>query len=162
MALRAGLYRSLEGKTIGCRVAGHEGTACLCRRLFAGKSRHVTAEMLFEEIKLTQQSISLATIYNTLRQFTEAGLLRALLADATKSFFDTRVVDHHHFYLEDSAQLIDTPNKVIVEKLPKAPEGFAIDSIEVIVRLRRKIKTIAPSSGYVERKSFIRHERGLG
>ena len=112
----------------------------LCRLLYAGKARHVTAEMLFEEAKQAEQSMSLATIYNTLRQFTEAGLLRPIATDGTKSYFDTNVTDHHHFYLEDGSRLIDIPTKVSFQKLPLPPEGYAIDRIDVVVRLRRRPK----------------------
>jgi Fur family transcriptional regulator, iron response regulator len=94
--------------------------------------------MLFEEARQAEQSMSLATIYNTLRQFTEAGLLRPIATDGTKSYFDTNVTDHHHFYLE--ARLIDIPIKVPFQKLPVPPEGYAIDRIDVVVRLRRRPK----------------------
>lgn len=107
--------------------------------LFGRGHRHVTAEMLYDEACEARISVSLATVYNTLHQFREAGLLRQLAVDGTKSYFDTNVAEHHHFFMEDDQTLVDVPEGLIsVASVPEAPEGTEIVCVEVIVRLRRK------------------------
>jgi Fur family transcriptional regulator, iron response regulator len=107
--------------------------------LFAKGDRHVTAEMLSEEANQAKVSVSLATIYNTLNQFTEVGLLRQVAIDASKSYFDTNNTEHHHFYIEDRHELVDvSPTDIIVGKAPVPPDGYEISRIDVVVRLRRK------------------------
>jgi Fur family transcriptional regulator, iron response regulator len=107
--------------------------------LFAKGDRHVTAEMLFEEANQAKVSVSLATVYNTLNQFTEVGLLRQVAIDASKSYFDTNNTEHHHFYVEDRHELIDvSPPDMIVGKAPVPPDGYEIVHMDVVVRLRRK------------------------
>ena len=105
--------------------------------LFAKGDRHLTAEMLFEEATRAKVSVSLATIYNTLHQFTEVGVLRQVAIDASKSYFDTNNTEHHHFYIEDRHELMDIPStNMIVGKPPMAPDGYEITRIDVVVRLR--------------------------
>ncbi|WP_371125859.1 iron response transcriptional regulator IrrA [Bosea sp. (in: a-proteobacteria)] len=105
--------------------------------LFAKGDRHVSAEMLYEEALRAREPLSLATVYNTLRQFSEAGLLRQVSVSGPKTFFDTNVSEHHHFYNEDDETVVDIPGSTIqVAGLPEAPEGMMISSVEVIVRLR--------------------------
>lgn len=105
--------------------------------LFAKGDRHVSAEMLYEEALRAREPLSLATVYNTLRQFSEAGLLRQVSVSGPKTFFDTNVSEHHHFYNEDDETVTDIPGSMIqVAGLPDAPEGMVIASVEVIVRLR--------------------------
>ena len=105
--------------------------------LFAKGDRHLTAEMLFEEATRAKVSVSLATIYNTLHQFTEVGFLRQVAIDASKSYFDTNNTEHHHFYIEDRHELMDIPStNMIVGKPPMAPDGYEITRIDVVVRLR--------------------------
>src|SRR6188508_1136956 len=107
--------------------------------LFAKGDRHLTAEMLFEEASKARVPVSLATVYNTLNQFTEVGLLRQVAVDGSKTYFDTNVSDHHHFFLEDDDALLDIPGtEVIVGKAPVAPEGYEIARVDVVVRLRKK------------------------
>jgi Fur family transcriptional regulator, iron response regulator len=106
--------------------------------LFGRGDRHLTAEMLYDEAMRAKVPVSLATVYNTLHQFTEAGLLRQLALDGSKAYFDTNPSEHHHFYLEDESQVIDMPDcGITVDSLPEAPEGMEIAGVEVIVRLRR-------------------------
>jgi Fur family iron response transcriptional regulator len=105
--------------------------------LFAKGDRHVTAELLYEEAMRARVPVSLATVYNTLHQFTEAGLLRQLAVDGSKSYFDTNTTDHHHFYVEGDDALVDMPAEVAVGALPAPPEGMEIARVDVIVRLRR-------------------------
>src|SRR5580692_436113 len=107
--------------------------------LFAKGDRHVTAEMLYEEATRAKVPVSLATVYNTLHQFTEVGLLRQVAVDGSKAYFDTNNSEHHHFFVEDQNDLMDIPaNEVLVGKAPVAPEGYEIARIDVVVRLRRK------------------------
>jgi Fur family iron response transcriptional regulator len=105
--------------------------------LFAKGDRHVTAEILHEEAQASRVSISLATIYNSLHQFTQAGLLREIAIDGSRTYFDTNVSDHHHFLVEGTNALIDLPRIAIDPKeLPEPPAGKRIARVEVVIRLR--------------------------
>ena len=107
--------------------------------LFAKGDRHVTAELLYEEAVRAKVPVSVATVYNTLHQFTEAGLLREVAIDGSKTYFDTNTSDHHHFFIEGENGLVDIPGAHIdVGTVPEAPEGMEIARVDVIVRLRRK------------------------
>jgi Fur family iron response transcriptional regulator len=107
--------------------------------LFAKGDRHVTAEMLYEEANNAKMPVSLATVYNTLHQFTEVGLLRQVAIDGSKAYFDTNNTEHHHFFIEDRNDLLDIPAAdVVVGRAPVAPAGYEIARIDVVVRLRRK------------------------
>jgi Fur family iron response transcriptional regulator len=109
----------------------------LARLLLEGGDRHVSAEALHQEVKEAGFKISLATIYNTLHQFTQAGLLREVVVEAGRSYFDTNITDHHHFFLPESGTLKDIPgDQVTMNLLPEAPEGTEIDRVDVIVRLK--------------------------
>lgn len=111
--------------------------------LFCRGHRHITAEMLYDEACNAKISVSLATIYNTLHQFCEAGLLRQLAVDGTKSYFDTNISEHHHYFFEEDQTLIDIPDKTIsVTGIPDAPVDMEISSVEVIVRLKRKKRAV--------------------
>ena len=106
--------------------------------LFAKGDRHLTAEMLYEEATKAKVPVSLATVYNTLHQFTEVGLLRQVAVDGSKTYFDTNVTEHHHFFIEGENALVDiTDVEPIVGKMPAAPEGFEIARVDVVVRLKR-------------------------
>jgi Fur family transcriptional regulator, iron response regulator len=108
--------------------------------LFAKGDRHFTAEMLYEEASHARVPVSLATVYNTLHQFTDAGLLRQVAVDGSKTYFDTRTSQHHHFFVEVENALLDIPDAdVVVGKTPSPPEGYEITRIDVVVRLRRKV-----------------------
>ena len=107
--------------------------------LFAKGDRHVTAELLYEEAVRAKVPVSVATVYNTLHQFTEAGLLREVAIDGSKTYFDTNISHHHHFFIEGENGLVDIPGTNIdVGTVPDAPEGMEIARVDVIVRLRRK------------------------
>ncbi len=107
--------------------------------LFGKGARHLTAEMLYEEATLAKVPVSLATVYNTLNQLTDAGLLRQVSVDGTKTYFDTNVTAHHHFYLENNHELVDIPDPhLALQKMPEAPEGYEIARIDMVVRLRKK------------------------
>jgi len=108
----------------------------LAKILFQGEDRHVTAEKLYNEALSGRMKISLATVYNTLRQFTEVGMLREISVDATRSYFDTNTNKHHHFYFEKDGKLGDIPDGMIsIDKLPEAPDGTKIKSIDVVVTI---------------------------
>lgn len=104
-----------------------------------GCNRHVTAESLFAASKDQGESVSLATVYNTLRAFCDAGLMQEVTVDGTRSYFDTNTHEHPHFYWEDDGHLTDAPSdQLIITQLPDAPEGAEIASVDVVIRLRRK------------------------
>ena len=108
----------------------------LAKLLFDGEDRHVTAEILYLEAQSEKFKVSLATVYNTLHQFTSAGLLREISVDASRSYFDTNTGHHHHFYYEKDGKLRDIPDGVIsIGKLPSAPEGTKIKSVDIIVTI---------------------------
>jgi Fur family transcriptional regulator, iron response regulator len=106
--------------------------------LFDGRDRHVTAEMLHEEARGRGIRVSVATVYNTLHQFTQAGLLNAVAVDGSKTFFDTNTTEHHHFYCNLDGRLVDIPgDSMTVVGLPEPPAGMFIQRVEVVVRMAR-------------------------
>ena len=108
----------------------------LGRLLFDGGDRHVTAETLHEEAQKAGISVSLATVYNTLHQFTGAKLLREVVVDSSRTYFDTNISDHHHFFVENNGKLMDIDGeKIAITGLPEAPGGMGIARVDVIVRL---------------------------
>lgn len=123
------------------RMAGLRPTrqrVALAELLFGGPHRHVSAEQLHGEATDARVGVSLATIYNTLHQFHEAGLLREVAVDASRSYFDTDTSDHHHFYVEDEQRMIDIPaSSVEFASLPQAPEGMMVSHVDVVIRVRR-------------------------
>ena len=107
--------------------------------LFGAGDRHVTAELLHAEAVSSGERVSLATVYNTLHQFCNAGLLRELAIEGSKAYFDTNTSNHSHFYLEAESRLMDIEgNSVHVAGLPDPPDGMTISHIDVVVRLKRK------------------------
>lgn len=110
----------------------------LGRLLFGKDGRHLTAEMLYEEANQAKVPVSLATVYNTLNQLTKAGLLRQVGVDGTKTYFDTNVSAHHHFYVEDDHELMDISDpKLLSQEMPDAPQGYEIVRVDMVVRLRK-------------------------
>ena len=104
-----------------------------------GQNRHVTAESLFVAASGAGEKVSLATVYNTLRAFCDAGLMREITVDGSKSYFDTNMSDHPHFYWEDSGELTDAAAAQLeIKRLPDVPEDAEIASVDVVIRLRRK------------------------
>ena len=130
------LHRDVE--TI-LREAGLRPTrqrVALAQLLFCGEDRHVTAELLHDEVEARGEQVSLATVYNTLHQFKRAGLVRELAIDSTKTYFDTNTSNHNHYLLEPEGELMDIPGHSIrVDGLPQPPEGMKISHIDVVVRL---------------------------
>jgi Fur family transcriptional regulator, iron response regulator len=107
--------------------------------LFGKGDRHITAEMLYEEASKAKVPVSLATVYNTLHQLTDVGLLRQVAVDGSKTYFDTNVSQHHHFFIEGENDLLDIPQTdVVVGKMPVPPDGYEIERIDVVVRLRKR------------------------
>ncbi len=108
----------------------------LARLLFSQGDRHVTAEALFTEAKTARVNVSLATVYNALHDFTAKGLLREISLDTERSYFDTNVGDHHHFYFERTGRLEDIPGDAVqIAGLPDAPDGATITRVDVIIRV---------------------------
>ncbi|MEO1536398.1 MAG: iron response transcriptional regulator IrrA [Pseudomonadota bacterium] len=104
-----------------------------------GKNRHVTAEGLHAASQDAGEAVSLATVYNTLRAFCDAGLVQEITVDGSKSYFDTNTADHPHFFWEDEARLSDAPAEELeIKRLPQAPDGAEIAKVDVVIRLRRK------------------------
>ncbi len=103
-----------------------------------GKNRHVTAESLYAEVVKSGEKVALATVYNTLRAFCDAGLMQEVTVDGTRSYFDTRTDDHPHFFWEDTADLTDAPaSELDIRRLPTPPAGAEIAKVDVVIRLRR-------------------------
>ena len=129
----AGLLRRAGLRPTRQRIA-------LATLLFSRGDRHVSAETVYEEAVGARVSVSLATVYNTLNQFTEAGLLRELAVSGAKSFFDTRTSPHHHFWSEADGVMTDVAaEEVEVARLPEPPPGMEIAGVEVMIRLRPRV-----------------------
>jgi Fur family iron response transcriptional regulator len=129
-------------KTVGLRPTRQR--LALAKLLFeapTGCDRHITAEQLHAEAVADNVRVSLATIYNSLHQFTEAGLLREVVVESGRSYFDTNVSDHHHFYFEDSGRLQDIPGELVqLESLPPTPAGARVARVDVIIRLNAGVE----------------------
>ena len=121
------------------RAAGLRPTRqrlALARLLFGTGDRHVTAEQLHDEAMAAKVKVSLATVYNTLHQFCEAGLLREVVVEPGRSYFDTNISDHYHFFFPASGRLHDIPGAALrIDSLPEPPDGASIDRVDVIIRL---------------------------
>jgi Fur family iron response transcriptional regulator len=111
----------------------------LARLLFADGNRHVTAEILQADAELSDINVSPATVYNTLQQFTDAGLMRRLAIDGPRTWFDTNVSEHHHFYVEDDDAIVDIPDgQLNLACLPEVPDDIEIVRVEVVVKVRKR------------------------
>jgi Fur family transcriptional regulator, iron response regulator len=127
---RAGLRPTRQRQALAALLFGAPGQPV--------EDRHVTAEDLHMEARDRDLRVSLATVYNTLHQFTRAGLLREVVVDSGRSYFDTNTSDHHHFYLVDGAMLTDIPGPDIeMAAIPSAPVGMEVERVEVVIRLRK-------------------------
>lgn len=128
--------RALEKlKTVGLRPTRQR--LALAKLLFDAEDRHVSAEQLHAEAVAADMRVSLATVYNTLHQFTSAGLLREVVVESGRAYFDTNTTNHHHFYHVDDGKLVDIEqSRLSVASLPEAPAGTAVDRVDVIIRLR--------------------------
>ena len=108
----------------------------LAKLLFEKGKRHVSAEELYGEVKKEDRKISLATIYNTLRHFTNIGLIREIVVDQNKSLYCTNNESHYHLYIEDEGKIVDIPTKNINLNIPSIPACLSLHNIDVIVRIR--------------------------
>ncbi len=108
----------------------------LAKLLFDQEDRHITAEALHQEVNGAGAKVSLATIYNTLHQFTEAGLLKEVIVDSNRTYFDTNVGDHHHIYFKEEELLKDIPaDDLVISALPKTPMGKKISGVSVVIHM---------------------------
>ena len=136
MPIKAGSDQAGRLRSAGLRPTRQR--MALAQLLFTDKDRHVTAEALHGEATAAGEAVSLATVYNTLHQFTEAGLLRQVVVDGARTYFDTNTGDHHHFYREGDGLLIDIDGAAItVHGVPQPPKGAKVERIDVIIRLSR-------------------------
>ena len=110
----------------------------LSRILFGNGDCHITADALYAAAVASGMKISQATIYNTLNQFVELGLLRQIGVDGSRSFFDTNTTVHPHFFYEDEGVLVDVPEHVAFDQLPEPLPGYGMERIDVIIHLRRR------------------------
>lgn len=123
---RGGLRPTRQRQTLAALLVGD------------GCDRHVTAESLFSASQGTGEKVSLATVYNTLKAFCDAGLMQEVTVDGSRSYFDTRIDDHPHFYWENTAELVDAPSEGLqITGLPPAPEGAVVSRVDVVIRLRK-------------------------
>ena len=126
------------------RAAGLRPTrqrVALAGLLLENGNRHVTAEQLHSEARAAAIPVSLATVYNTLHQFIQCGILRELVIEPGRSYFDTNLDNHHHFYCESTGLLQDIPGElVMVGRLPEPPAGAEISRIDVIIRIRQETR----------------------
>ena len=131
--------RQIERRVRDAGLRPTRQRVALANLLFAQGDRHLSAEELHEEAISAGVPVSLATVYNTLNQLTDAGLLRQVSVDGTKTYFDTNVSAHHHFYLENNHELVDIPDPhLMLQKMPEIPEGYEIARVDMVVRLRKK------------------------
>ena len=139
METQSSVRRPFSGAIAQLKAAGLRPTRqriALAKLLFEGSNRHVTAEELHDEARGAGVSVSLATVYNALHQFTDAGLMREVVVEAGRSYFDTNTGDHHHFFHEDTGTLDDIPSaEISLATLPEAPEGTSVRRVDVIVRV---------------------------
>ena len=135
-----GRERSYSGLIGRLKEAGLRPTRqrlALGRLLFDRDHRHITAEQLHGEALAGAVCVSVATVYNTLHQFTKAGLLREVVVEPGRSYFDTNVEDHHHFYFEEAGRLEDIPaDRLSLQRIPRPPEGTRIARVDVVIRLQ--------------------------
>ena len=108
----------------------------LAKLLFEKGDRHISAENLYEEVKQENRKISLATVYNTLKQFKKLGLLKELLLDQNKSLYCTNHDDHYHLYIEDEGKIVDIPKKNIDLNIPEIPACLQFHNIDIVVKVR--------------------------
>ncbi|MBT6197365.1 MAG: transcriptional repressor [Pelagibacteraceae bacterium] len=108
----------------------------LAKLIFDKGTRHISAENLFDEVKKEERKISMATVYNTLKQFTSLGLIREIVVDQNKSLYCNNNQSHYHLYIEDEGKIIDIPTKNIDLNIPSIPACLQLHNIDVIVRIR--------------------------
>lgn len=129
-------YSNILDRLRGVGLRPTRQRLALAKLLFENGDRHISAEQLHSEALDSHIRVSLATVYNTLHQFTDAGLMREIVVDSGRSYFDTNTSDHHHFFYEASGRLEDIPgDQVQLSQMPQAPDGHRIKRVDVIVRI---------------------------
>jgi Fur family iron response transcriptional regulator len=129
-------YKQVLDRLRGAGLRPTRQRLALAKMLLEGPDRHVTAEILHAEAQAASIRVSLATVYNTLHQFTAAGLLREIVVDSQRSYFDTNTSDHHHFFFEGSNRLDDIPgDQVVVASMPPPPAGAKVKRVDIVIRL---------------------------
>src|SRR5262245_25702805 len=128
--------RKIERLLRDARLRPTRQRLAVARLLFSGGHRHVTPETLYNDVRQAGAKISLATIYNALHQFRDAGLVREVILDSGRMWFDTNAGPHHHFFVEETGELIDIPEERVDVATPAPPRGFAVSSVDVVVRLK--------------------------
>ena len=108
----------------------------LAKMLFEKGRRHISAEELYDEVKKDDRKISLATVYNSLKQFSALGLIREIVVDQNKSLYCTNNESHYHLYIEDEGKIVDIPTKNVDLNIPSIPACLKLHNIDVIVRIR--------------------------
>lgn len=107
-------------------------------RVVLTRPTHFSAEQLYEQVNESGAHVSKATVYNTLGLFVEKGLLRQVLVDPSKVFYDSNMAPHHHFYDVESGELADIEaSEIQIGALPEAGDGVEIEGVDVVVRIRR-------------------------
>ncbi len=133
-------YSAIIEKLRDAKLRPTRQRLALARLLFTDGPRHVTAESLHKEALSANVRVSLATVYNTLHQFTRAGLLGEVVVDSARAYFDTNTTHHHHFFCEESQILHDIPCADLnLKYLPTPPKGMEINQIDVVIRTRPRI-----------------------
>ncbi len=131
-------YSAIIEKLRGARLRPTRQRLALARLLFDDGDRHVTAESLHTEALSQNVKVSLATVYNTLHQFTRSGLLREVVVDSARSYFDTNTTHHHHFFCEEDRNLVDIPGEELkLVKLPHPPPGTTVTEVDIVIRVRK-------------------------
>lgn len=131
-------FSSAEDKVREAGLRPTRQRIALAQLLFARGNRHLVAEELHAEAENAGYSMSLATVYNTLHQFTEAGMLRVLAVEGARTYFDTNTSDHHHFFIEGDNTVLDIEGGPFsISNLPQPPDGMEIANVDVVIRLRR-------------------------
>ena len=108
----------------------------LAKILFKKGNRHLSADELFHDVKKEDRKISMATVYNTLKQFTSLGLVREVVVDQNKSLYCTNHKSHYHLYIEDEGKIVDIPTENINLNISSIPACLQLHNIDVIVRIR--------------------------
>lgn len=156
-------FDQLQGELRHARLRQTRQRIALGSLLFGGGARHVTAEALYEQAVSVKIPVSLATVYNTLHQFTKAGLLNKIAIDGSRIYFDTNTAPHHHYYLEETNELVDLPAHALsVGCFREAPEGTEITRIDVIVRLRKLHDTMLLNPAPLRMPTAFLGSRNIG
>jgi len=124
-------------RTVGLRPTKQR--VALGSLLFGAGDRHISAEDLHLEATAASVPVSLATVYNTLHQFTDAGLLREVSVDSNRTYFDTNTHHHHHMFIEGENEVVDIPvDTVVLSDVPVVPDGYELVQVDVVMRVRPK------------------------